>query len=151
MWLFLFHPCLRKFIKIKMMITAVSITAQKVSVFFGVFLVLIFPYSNWIWGDVSLRVHSKLGKIRNRKTPNTDTFHVEFCQISMVEIFAKRFIIDVWGCTKYEFSKILNQMIREILPNMHFENFHEIQRKTAVMVLLFILKQHSRVVPFHRV
>ena len=41
---------------------------QKVSVF-GVSLVRIFPHSD----SVSLRIQFKCGKIRTRKTPNTDT------------------------------------------------------------------------------
>ena len=59
-----------------------SYTARKVPVF-GVFLVRIFPHLDWIWRDilylsrysVSLHVQSEWGKIRNRKTPNIDTFH----------------------------------------------------------------------------
>ena len=43
------------------------ITAWKVSVL-GVFLVHIFPHSEWI-------IQSECGEIRTRKTPNTGTFH----------------------------------------------------------------------------
>ena len=42
-------------------------TALKVSVF-GVFLIRIFPHSDWIWRDTD-------GKIWNRKTLNTDIVH----------------------------------------------------------------------------
>ena len=48
----------------------------KVSVF-GVFLVRIFPHSDWIRRDryfVSLRIWSKCGKMRTIKIPNADTF-----------------------------------------------------------------------------
>ena len=65
-------------------------TAWKVSVA-RVFLVRIFPHSDWMRRErsifpafglnagrcgVSLRIQSKCGKMRTRKTPNTDTFHV---------------------------------------------------------------------------
>ena len=63
------------------------ITAWKVSVF-GVFLVRIFQHSDCIRRDtperysVSLRIQFKYGKIRIRKTPNADDFHVVyFCNI----------------------------------------------------------------------
>ena len=51
-----------------------QITAWKVSVF-GVFLVRIFPHSDWIRRDVSLLIYFECRKIRTRKTPNADTFH----------------------------------------------------------------------------
>ena len=38
---------------------------------FGVFLVRIFPHSDWI----PPRIQSESRKIRTKKTPNTDTFH----------------------------------------------------------------------------
>ena len=47
-------------------------TGWKVSVF-GVLLVRIFPYSDWI--RRSLRIQSECGKMRTRITANTDTFH----------------------------------------------------------------------------
>ena len=40
----------------------------------GVFLVRIFPRADWI-RRVSLLIQSECGKIRARKTPNTDTFY----------------------------------------------------------------------------
>ena len=48
----------------------------KVSLF-RVFLISIFPHSDWVRRDcgVSLHSQSKCGKILTRKTPNTDTFH----------------------------------------------------------------------------
>ena len=46
--------------------------AWKVFVF-GLFLIRIFQLSKRY--SVSLRIQSKCGKIQNRKTPNTDTFH----------------------------------------------------------------------------
>ena len=49
-------------------------TAWKVSVF-AVILVRIFPHSDWIRRD--LRIQFECGKIRNRITPNTDTFYAE--------------------------------------------------------------------------
>ena len=48
-------------------------TAWKVSVF-GVILVGIFPYSDWIQRD-TLHFQSECPKIRTRKTPNTGFFH----------------------------------------------------------------------------
>ena len=43
---------------------------------FGVFLVCIFPHSDWLPRDTPyLHIQSTCGKIRTRKTPNTDTFH----------------------------------------------------------------------------
>ena len=48
-------------------------TERKVSIF-GVFVVLIFPHSDWIRRD-TLRIQSEYGKIRIRKIPNTDPFH----------------------------------------------------------------------------
>ena len=57
------------------------ITAWKVSVF-GVFLVRIFPHLDWTRRDtsffVSLRIQSKCGKRRTRKTPNMDTFYAVY-------------------------------------------------------------------------
>ena len=53
-------------------------TAWKVFVF-RVILVRIFPHSDWIRRDrysVSLRIQYECGKIRTRKTPNMDTFHI---------------------------------------------------------------------------
>ena len=55
------------------------ITAWKVFVF-GVFLVRIFPHSYWIRRyterySVFLCIQSESGKIRTKKTPNTDTFY----------------------------------------------------------------------------
>ena len=51
-------------------------TAWKVSVF-GVFLVRILLHLDWIRGDTEYRsvFSPNCGKIRTRKTPNTDTFH----------------------------------------------------------------------------
>ena len=49
------------------------LTAWKMSVF-GVFLVRIFPHSGWI----RRFTQSECGKIRTRKTPNTDTFYAVF-------------------------------------------------------------------------
>ena len=46
----------------------------KVSVFW-VFLFCIFPHSVWILPVYSLCIQSECGKLRSRKTPNTDTFH----------------------------------------------------------------------------
>ena len=56
-----------------------NFTAWKVYVF-GVFLVRIFPYSDWIQRDTPhLSPFSRnAGKIRTRKNPNTDTFHEVF-------------------------------------------------------------------------
>ena len=48
---------------------------------------------NWIWK--TLRIHSKYGKIRTRKTSNTDTFHAV---LSSTEIY-------VHGVLPYSFSK----------------------------------------------
>ena len=53
-------------------------TARKVSGFGG-FLVCIFPPSEF---PVSLRIQAECGKIRARKTPNTDAFHA-VCLISL--------------------------------------------------------------------
>ena len=50
-----------------------SSTARKVSVF-GVFLVRIFPYSDWKRKDTQ----SECGKIRTRKALNTISFHAVF-------------------------------------------------------------------------
>ena len=47
-----------------------TFTAGKVYIF-GVFLVRIFPHSDWIRRDTQ----SERGKIRTRKSSNTDTFH----------------------------------------------------------------------------
>ena len=44
---------------------------------FGVFLVHIFPHLDWIRRDT--KDLSKCGKVRTRKTPNTDTFHAAKC------------------------------------------------------------------------
>ena len=55
-------------------------TAWKVSVF-GIFLVRIF-YS------ISLRIQSNCGKIQNRKTPTTDTFHAVDCKRADIQIFS---------------------------------------------------------------
>ena len=67
----------------------INCTALKVSVF-GVILVRIFPYLDWIRRDTrylsvfspnagkyfeSLRIQSECGKIRTRVTPNTDSFY----------------------------------------------------------------------------
>ena len=50
-------------------------TARKVSIF-GAFLVRIFPHSDWIRRDTKyLSVFSPKAEIRNKKNPNTDTFH----------------------------------------------------------------------------
>ena len=46
---------------------------------FKVFLVRIFPHSDWIRRE---RIQSECGKIRTRKTPNTDTFHA----VSMLQL-----------------------------------------------------------------
>ena len=59
------------------------VTEWKVYVF-GVFLVRIFQHSDWMLRDtpysvriqfVSCRIQSECGKMRTRKTSNTDTFH----------------------------------------------------------------------------
>ena len=56
-----------------------SIAAWKVSIY-GVFVVGIFPHSDWIRRDkeslsvFNPRICSKCGKIRTRKTPNMDAF-----------------------------------------------------------------------------
>ena len=51
------------------------ITAWKVSVF-GVILVRIFPHSDWIRRySVSLLIQSRCERIRNKITPNTNTFY----------------------------------------------------------------------------
>ena len=50
---------------------AISNTARKVSVL-EVFLVRNFPHSDY---SVSLRIQSKCGRIRTRKTPNMEIFH----------------------------------------------------------------------------
>ena len=64
-------------------------TSWKVSVF-GVFLVLVFPHSDWIRREtVSLRIQSKCGKIQTRKTSNTDTFHVMIYLLKTSEIGLK--------------------------------------------------------------
>ena len=53
-----------------------TFTAWKVALF-GVFLVHIFPHSDWIRRDTEWKV-SECEKIRNRKNPNMDTFHAVF-------------------------------------------------------------------------
>ena len=67
------------------------ITVWKVSVS-GVFLVRIFLHSDWIRRD-TLRIQSKCGKIRARKTPNTDTFHAV-----LVTTYSQYFLV---FCNKY--------------------------------------------------
>ena len=76
-----FSPSLSKLLYQRFLI-AITYTAWKVSVF-GVFLVRIFPHSDWIrrYG-VSFRIQSEWGKIRTRKTPNTDTFHAVLALVS---------------------------------------------------------------------
>ena len=64
------HYFQKKFVSIKFFIHSKSCTAWKVSVF-GLFLIRVFPHSDWIWKDTE----SKCLKIRTRKTPNMDTFH----------------------------------------------------------------------------
>ena len=61
-------------------------TLWKMSVF-GVFLVRIFRYFS-----VSLRILSESGKIRTRKTPNTDTFHKVICSYKV----RLNFIVITW-------------------------------------------------------
>ena len=36
---------------------------------------------------VSLRIHSECGKIRTRKTPNTDTFHAVYVKVLLLVTF----------------------------------------------------------------
>ena len=56
--------------------TRTGLTAWKVSVF-GVFLVRIFPHSDWIRKNTpySLCIQSKCGKMQTRKILNMGTFH----------------------------------------------------------------------------
>ena len=63
-------------IRIKLIFSLFTFSAWKVSAF-GVSLVRIFSAFglNTEKYGVSLRIQSECGKIRTRKTPNTDTFH----------------------------------------------------------------------------
>ena len=57
------------------------------------------PYSEFFWFvsshiwtgteryGVSLRIHSECGKIRTRKTPNTDTFHAVYVKVLLLVTF----------------------------------------------------------------
>ena len=52
---------------------------------FWVILVRIFPHSDWIWRySTSFRIQYRCGKMRNRTTPNTDTFYAvqkNYCKV----------------------------------------------------------------------
>ena len=73
-----------KIIKIVLREGNIVCTAGKVSVF-GVFLVLIFPHSDWIW---------------TRKTPNTDTIHAV-----LVDLLVKLALWDSVAFVEYFSSK----------------------------------------------
>ena len=77
-------------------------TAGKVSAF-GIFIVRIFPHLDQIRKDtkyLSLCIQSECGKIRTRKTPNTDTFYaVVIKRTGSVELQNNRFKV-----TKFLFN-----------------------------------------------
>ena len=64
-------------------------TTWKMSIF-GVFLVGIFPHSDWIQNSVSLCIQSECGKTQTRKTPSTDTFHAVLILIIAITLIYKR-------------------------------------------------------------
>ena len=61
-----------------------DLTAWKVYVF-GVFLVRIFAYSDWIQRDIP-RIQSECKKIRTWKTPNTDNFYAVAAKLKTYKI-----------------------------------------------------------------
>ena len=67
-------------------------TAWKVSVFW-VFLVRIFWHLYWIQTDTPYL--SECGKIRTRKSPNTDTFHA--VRISEINLFLEDYWPEIYG------------------------------------------------------
>ena len=101
---------------------SIPVTAWKVSIF-GVFLVHIFPHLDWIRRDtISLHIPSKCGKIRTRKTLNTDTFHSVYDILKLIYpwkfgkcfqlIFARKFyyflfivITDIANSNEYNCCK----------------------------------------------
>ena len=64
-------------------------TAWKESVF-GVFLVRIFPHSDWIRKGTSFRIQSKCGKIQTKKYPGRDTFYA----VRILMLFLLQMYID---------------------------------------------------------
>ena len=98
---------------------------------FGVILVRIFPYSDWIPRDtpylsvwspnlgkyfVSLRIQSEFGKIRTRITPNTDTFYAVFVkqvkvredlQLSLLLLFVLFCDSWMWCEKKTQIEKVM--------------------------------------------
>ena len=70
---------------------------------FGVPLVRIFPHSDWIRRDKSLRIQSEWGKIQTRITPNTDTYFLhsifQLLECNKINIFLQR------SCRNLSYSK----------------------------------------------
>ena len=99
----------------------ITFTEWKVSVF-GVFLVRISPHSNWI-RRVSLRIWSECGKIRTRKTPNTDTFRAVF----LVSKLCRNRVIwnSAWISTNQCFSEMCQFFVMTIAVNWGQKNSHK--------------------------
>ena len=59
---------------------------------------------------LSLCIQSECGKIRTRKTPNTDTFHA----VSVFSVFVKLLVSDLRFLYQYTFSRMLTMEFSQI-------------------------------------
>ena len=105
----------------------VSFNAWKVSVF-GVFLVRVFS---------PFRIQSDCGKIRTRKTPNTDTFYAVI-RMHFSEIWLKSFF------KKNKSHKIHQLQVYVVTVTLHLvqitlQQYLKWQRQSLVTFLVFIL------------
>ena len=62
---------------------------------FGAFIVRIFLFRIFRIVLLSLHIQSEFGKIRTRKTPNTDTFRAAYIAIYLVYLFVYLFIYSI--------------------------------------------------------
>ena len=100
-------------------------TARNVSIF-GVFLVLIFPHSDWILKiGISLCTQSECGKIRTRKTLNTDVFHaVILIDRGILRTLSN--ILDRACCAMYFFAKAIDSALVTLLSTSNINDFEQV-------------------------
>ena len=110
------------------------VTTWKMSVF-GVFLVRIFPHTDWMQMDtphlslfnpdrysISLRIQSGVGKIRTGKTPNTETFyavHFILPNVSQCPFLILKSDVSIQNWKVYNFLNFLKFSSRNIFVTKH--------------------------------
>ena len=111
----------------------VCVTAWKVSPF-GVFLVRIFPHSDWIRRDTAYRrIQFKCGKKLTRKAPNADTFHAIF-SYNFAFVFAwwqdfTKIIKKKTFSLKYIFWFLINRIVKKI-------DFKRRYKENIIMIIM---------------